>query len=223
MDGHQARSRSAAARSTSIPHTGSVTTVSVIGPSCSPVRRRRGAARHPEPPKAERVCHHAHAAECHGAGGDARIEEQAEGRVEDAGSDRDEHDVVGEGPEQPLADDPHRLARQRDRGKTPRRSPPTSVMSEAAKANWGGKEEVINYMRRSHQKAAFERDRDRSSGFQNLVFQNCRCRFCGRSSDFCIDTSPDKESSRAIPNSQSPVWHESATPNFRGCTDDRCR
>ena len=64
-------------------------------------------------PQAERVEDHADAREGHRAGRQRRVQGDAEERVEDAHRDRDEHHVVGERPEQVLADDADRPARQR--------------------------------------------------------------------------------------------------------------
>ena len=66
-------------------------------------------------PEPQRVRHDADRGQRHRGGGEGRAQQDPEGRVEHAHRDRDQHDVVGERPEQVLADDPERGARQRDR------------------------------------------------------------------------------------------------------------
>ena len=69
----------------------------------------------PEAAQSEGVRDDRHRAEGHRRGREDGVEEHAVDRVEDAHRDRDEDDVVGEGPEEVLADVAHRGARQGDR------------------------------------------------------------------------------------------------------------
>ena len=65
-----------------------------------------------KPPQPQRIRQHKHAGEGHGGGGpDGGDELPGEG-VEDAGSDRDESRVVGEGPEEVLANVAHHSFRE---------------------------------------------------------------------------------------------------------------
>ena len=74
--------------------------------------------------EAERVRYDAHRAHRHRRGGQDRAQKHPEERVEGAGRDRDEGDVVGEGPEQSLLYLPDRPAGERDRGDDAPEVPP---------------------------------------------------------------------------------------------------
>ncbi len=69
-----------------------------------------------EATQAQGVRHHAHARQGHGPRRQGGIQGPAGERVQDARRDGDERDVVAKGPDQVLADDPHRGPRQTDAG-----------------------------------------------------------------------------------------------------------
>ena len=93
-----------------------------------------GSARRLEATEPQRVAHHENARHGQGAGGEHRRQQDSEGRVEGARGERDQRRVVGEGPEEVLADVADRRPRVRNPVGAPCRLPDISTTSAASMA-----------------------------------------------------------------------------------------